>query len=227
MGSIFGGSKQKSRSTSYNKAYPFIQEQFGGVTDLAGTGANALSALLAGDTSGLDTYLSNSAYDFEGEQGARGITANRAAQGILNSGGTGKKYVEYGNDLRQRYIDNYYQKLLGQAQLGLGAGQLITGAGQTGESQSKGKSKGGLGGLIGGGLSVVARSERALKKNITEIGKNAEGIPIYRFWYKTGSGPHIGTMVEDVERLKPEALGPITKEGHRTVDYSKISLEVV
>src|SRR3546814_12916804 len=78
MGKLFGGgskSKQKSTqssqstSNSYNQAYPFIQQQFGGMTNYANTGASALQALLNGDTNGLNTFLSTIGYDFERDRG--------------------------------------------------------------------------------------------------------------------------------------------------------------
>jgi hypothetical protein len=107
---------------------------------MAGTGSNALAALLGGDTTGLDTYKTNTGFNQELESGLRGITGTAAARGLLRSGSTGKAFMRYGQELEQRTAQNYIQNLLGLSGLGLTAGGVLAGAGNT--STSSGKSKG-------------------------------------------------------------------------------------
>lgn len=221
MGSIFGGSKQKSQSTSYNKAYDQINQTFSPLTGMAAQGGNALSALLSGDTSGFNAYKNATGFDAMAESGSRGITGNAAASGLLRSGSTGKALQSFGSNLSQQFADNYMNKLLSQAQLGFNAGNLITQAGQVGQSTSKGKSKNGIGGLIGSGLSAVAASDRRLKKNIVHFKTRKDGLKVYKFDYIDDTGPFIGVMADEVAKLMPEALGPVIR-GYATVDYSKI-----
>jgi len=160
MSSIFGGSKQKqsSQSDSYNKAYDTINQAYSPLLGQATTGANALAALLGGDSSGLDAYKKATGFDALAEQGSRGITGNAAASGLLRSGSTGKALQTFGTNLQNTFANNYMDKLLQQAQLGFNAGNLISGAGQVshGTSNSSSSSKPGLGGFVGSIASGLA-----------------------------------------------------------------------
>jgi hypothetical protein len=219
MSKIFGGSKSKQSSS--NQAFGQIRDTFTPVTDNAAKGANALAALLSGDTSGFNTYKDATGYDFMAEEGSRGITGNAAANGLLRSGSTGKSLVNYGNQLQQTFAGNYMDRLLAQAGLGLQAGQLIASAGNV--SKGKSSSKKGLGGFLGTVGAGVAASERRLKKNIINVGKLKNGLNLYTFDYIDGPSGQIGVMVDEVEKILPEALGPVI-DGIKTVDYSKIEM---
>lgn len=221
MGGILGGSKQKSQSSSSNQAFQYLKDTFSPLTSFAGSGANALQALLSGDTSGFENYKRATGFDAMAEQGSRGITGNAAASGLLRSGSTAKALQNYGTQLQNQYAGSYMDRLLNLANLGLGAGQLISGAGQTSNSTSSGKSKNGLGGLIGTVGASLAASDRRLKKNIFKITTRDDGLNVYQYRYLDGEGPHIGVMADEVLKIKPEALGP-TINGYMTVDYSKL-----
>lgn len=170
MSKIFGGSKQKSQSTSSsqqasqssNQAFPWLQQNFGqGAAQSFNQGTSALNALLG---QGFDGYKDNIAYDFQQDQGRGSILGNLAGRGALQSGAALKGLTQYSNNLASTTYDNYLNKLLQQAQLGAGAGQLIGGAGgvsqsigtSTAQSTSSGKQSGGLGGFLGGILGSVA-----------------------------------------------------------------------
>lgn len=64
-------------------------------------------------------------------------------------------------------------------------------------------------------------SDRRLKHDIKRIGKTDDGLPIYTFKYKGDheEQTHIGFMAQDVEKVKPEAVGEYG--GFKTVDYEK------
>lgn len=149
MGKLFGGSK--SSQTSSNQAYGTINNAVAPALGNIATGTNSLNALLSGDTSGFNQYKAATGFDPMAEQGSRGITGNAAAGGLLRSGGTGKALTAFGNQLQQQFADSYFNKLLSQAGLGLQAGNLLAGAGNT--SSSKSKSKPGLGGFVGTALT--------------------------------------------------------------------------
>lgn len=220
MGSIFGGSKSNQTASSSNQFAQQLNTQFSPLTAQAGNGANALSALLGGDASGLNAYKGATGFDAAAEQGSRGITGNAAASGLLRSGSTAKGLQAFGNNLQNSYAQSYMDKLLAQAGLGLQAGNLISGAGQTSQSQGTSSKKDGLGGLIGSVASGIAASDRRLKKNIHKVGER-DGLNIYQYRYVDGTGPMIGVMADEVEKLYPEALGP-TIEGYQSVDYDKL-----
>lgn len=221
MSSLFGGSKQTSTSSSKNVAYDDIKNTFSPVAGYAGSGAADIMKLLGGDSSGFDKYKDATGFDFAAEQGSRGITGNAAARGLLRSGSTGQALVNYGNNIQQQSSGNYLDRLLGLSNLGLGAGGLITQAGQTSESKSKSKSKPGIGGFLGQVAGGIAASDRRLKKNIEYVKTLDNGLNVYQYDYINGKGPYIGVMADEVKEVMPEALGPMI-EGYMTVDYSKI-----
>ena len=75
-----------------------------------------------------------------------------------------------------------------------------------------------LGGLFGLGTSLLgAYSDMNLKKNIKRIGTLDNGLPVYVFDYVWGGPAQIGIMAQDVEQVKPEAVG--MRDGYKTVDY--------
>ncbi len=213
MGGLFGGSKSKTS----NQAFGTLNSAFSPLLGNAATGAQSLAALLNGDTSGFDKYKQATGFDATAEAGSRGITGNAAASGLLRSGSTGKALQNYGQNIQQTFANNYMDKLLQQAQLGFNAGGILAQAGQT----SKSKSKGGLGGMLGSVASGIAASDRRLKTNIKPVRKLDNGLTIYQWVYKDGSGPFVGVMADDVAKYQPEALGPVI-DGYQTVDYSKL-----
>lgn len=152
MSSLFGGSKSTSRSFNTNK--DAINSAFSGSMGATGQSINSLQALLGGDSSGFRSFTD--AIDLSGqmEMGSRGITGNAAARGLLRSGSTGRSLVDYEQMMENQAADQYMNRLLGVGQMGLGAGQLVAGAGQ--ESTSRNKSKPGIGGLVGTGLSLAS-----------------------------------------------------------------------
>lgn len=223
MSKIFGGSEQQSTASSSNRAFDSINQSFSPMFGLAGSGAQSLQALLGGDSSGFDAYKSATGFDAMAEAGSRGITGNAAARGLLRSGSTGKALTGYGVGLQNQFASNYMDRLLGLSGLGLQAGNLVSGAGQVSESQSSGSSKEGIGKFIGTIASAAAASDRRLKKNIFRIGKLKSGLNLYQYHYTNNAGPFIGVMADEVEKLVPEAMGPVIG-GFKTVDYSKLEL---
>ena len=217
MGSIFGGSKQKSSSS--NQAFGQIRDTFTPLTENAATGSNALAALLSGDASGFNAYKKATGFDAAAEYGSRGVTGNAAAKGLLRSGSTSKGLQAFGDMLQNQYAGNYMDRLLGQANLGYQAGSLISGAGQT--SQSSGKQKNGLGGFLGAAASGIAASDKRLKKNIHKVGETSDGLNIYQYRYLNDEGPYIGVLAQEVAEKRPDALGPEIA-GYMTVNYDKL-----
>ena len=147
---IFGGEKQKA--SSQNQAYGALNQAFSPLFGQAANGANALTALLNGDSSGFNTYKNMTGFDAAMQAGSRGITGNAAANGLLRSGSTGKALVNYSNQMQNQSYQDYFNNLLGQAGLGFQAGNLVSGAGQT--SQSSGSKKPGISKFLGAALAA-------------------------------------------------------------------------
>lgn len=87
-------------------------------------------------------------------------------------------------------------------------------------------------GLAGAGAtaaSAFAKPSEPGKKNIFGLlGQTKDGLPIYDAEYKPETGLPGGrqpmVMADDVQQKRPDALGPPSPDGGRTVDYSKLQL---
>lgn len=241
MGKLFGGSKSKQQSTqtsqstsnSQNQAYPFIQQQFGGLTGQATSGANSLQALLGGDMTGLNTFLKSTGFDFARDRGESAINTKLASGGLRNSGAALKSLTQFNDDLRGQRSTSYIDTLLKQIGTGFNAGQLIGGVGgqsnaqSTGSGQSTGSSssKKGIGEILGNAATAAAMaSDPRLKTEVVKLGEYDDGLGWYEFEYKAQPGKkHRGVMADEVERLRPWALGPKLEGGYLTVYYNKLS----
>jgi hypothetical protein len=104
--------------------------------------------------------------------------------------------------------------------------------GSSGTSSTKQTTpNGGIFGKIIGGISSIAGiakeagafSDPRLKKDVRKIGELEDGLGVYTFRYlwETDEVPHVGVMADEVERLRPHALGaPVL--GFMTVNYEKL-----
>ena len=223
--SFLTGSPAKSTSTSYNEAYPWLKEQFGGMVGTGGDASDMIAALLGvgGDSAAADgafeNYLDSTGYNFALDQGSRAITGNNAAKGLLKSGSTLKGLTTFGQNLGKQYFDNYLGQLGSVAGRGLQAGGLIGSAGGRSTSTSKGGSPG-LAGAIGQGLGMIpGLSDPRLKTDVEKLGELPDGLGVYswRFLWEAAQR-HVGVMADEVARLRPWALGPRIA-GYATVRY--------
>lgn len=67
-------------------------------------------------------------------------------------------------------------------------------------------------------------SDRRLKHDVERIGETDDGLPIYSYKYNGDDRTQIGLMAQDVEKVKPEAVGlaPAADGNlYKTVDYEK------
>jgi hypothetical protein len=93
-----------------------------------GTAANeaqsqllGLAPVTSGTTNGFNNYLNSTGYKFNLQQGTDAIASQAATAGLLNSGGTAKGLMKYGQDLGGQYFNNYLGQLGGVAQAGQAA----------------------------------------------------------------------------------------------------------
>lgn len=93
-------------------------------------------------------------------------------------------------------------------------------AGYNAEMASNNAMMGGLFGLGGAALRFLPFSDRRLKKNISRIGTADNGLPIYRYQYKSGGPFVIGFMADEVEKVAPEAVVTMPN-GYKAVDYER------
>lgn len=216
MSKIFGGSK--SKSVNSNKGV--VTSAFQPLLGQAATSNSQLSDFLGGDSSQFQKFAQAAGYDFERARGEDQLGSAFAGRNVFRSGARDKALLEFNQGLSGRYAQQFIQSLLGQTQSSLGAGSLVGNVGQ----ESTSKSKPGIGQFLGQAAGAAAAgSDIRLKTDIVAVGKNADGITVYQYKYKDGSGPYVGVMAQEVAEKRPDALGPKIN-GYMSVDYSKINI---
>lgn len=223
MGGLMGGSKSKSSSESYNKNNALVTGAMSPAMGYLTQGGNAMQALLGGDTSGLETYKNNMGYNWELQQGTDSLLSKMANIGGLDSGATLKGLAKFQTGLNNQYANNYMQNLLGFSELGGKAGELIANVGNYNKSKSSSSQSAGIGGVLGGLASNAAIfSDRRLKQDIVKIGEHEDGLGVYNYSYLwSPEKTETGVMADEVEVLRPWALGPEVK-GYKTVNYGRL-----
>lgn len=161
---LFGSpSKGSSHSESHssNRAYEPIAHAMTPALGYTTQGGNMMANLLGlsggpAQTGGLENFANSGGMNFLREQGNRQITSNQASKGLLNSGDTLKAEEKYGQGLGSTYLNQYMQNLMGFSNLGLGAANAMSGAGNISNSVSDSTEKGAKKGIAGDILKGVA-----------------------------------------------------------------------
>jgi hypothetical protein len=243
---LFGKPPEPQKTESGNHAYDSINSAFSPGFNYFTQGGNMLGNLLGvngggAQTSALENYSNSGGMKFLMDQGQRAITSSKAASGLLNSGSYGTALEKYGQGLASTYLNQYMDNLNKYSNLGLGAGQLVTGAGQYSQGTGATQGKSGIlpmllqaGAAIGtGGASLglsgagaaaggvgPAISDRRVKRNIVEVGALPNGLKIYE--YEVFGKRQKGVMANEVALIQPEAYLPNHYGPYHGVDYSKI-----
>jgi hypothetical protein len=96
-----------------------------------------------------------------------------------------------------------------------------------GYGTQSGTQPGGWGGQVLGAAAAALPfilSEPQAKTNIKLLRRDADGLGWYSYAYKREPDVMLeGVMADEVERLRPHALGPRLPNGWRTVNYAKLS----
>lgn len=156
---LFGGSSEKSQSTSSssNQAFPYLQSALGGTIGQGTAAGSSLADMLGlngnpAQAQGFNNFRNSTGYQFGLDQGLQSIRGGAATKGLLNSGSTAKALETYGQNYANTQYGNYtslLQSLLGS---GLQGANILSGAGQVSQSQSTSsgsKSDGGPGAFLG------------------------------------------------------------------------------
>lgn len=105
----------------------------------------------------MSNYADSAGMKFLLGQGINQINGNMAGKGLLQSGATATGLEKLRQGLATTYLNQYLDKVLDFSRLGLGAGGVLAGAGQTstssGTSTSKGAKQGILGDIAGAAVS--------------------------------------------------------------------------
>lgn len=86
----------------------------------------------------MDNFQSSPGYEYQVQQGMRGVNARAASQGMLNSGATLKALQDRGNSLAAQDFGTYYNRLAGLAGLGQNA---AAGVGNSGVQTAAGQAQ--------------------------------------------------------------------------------------
>ena len=125
LGSYFGAQQQASAAKDASQAaltgYNYLNNSSANNQYINnGASANSSISQLLGQSpitdatkNGFSNYLNSTGYNFNLQQGTNAIASQGAASGLLNSGGTGKAYEEYGQNLGSQYFNNYLGQLSG------------------------------------------------------------------------------------------------------------------
>lgn len=190
---------------------------------------------------GYQNYLQNAGYAPAMKQLGQQVVGQGAASGILNSGTTARALQDRGSALNNQYYNNYMQNLNQVSQQGTQAGGLVANTGQQSTSTAATPGLlGSIGSAVGGGLSILSMaspfgaagaaagtigskifSDRRLKTDIVKLGEEADGLGVYRFKYIGHDHENVGVMADEVEKLRPWAMGGKVA-GYDTVDYGAL-----
>lgn len=234
LSSIFGGSKQSQ--TSGNNAYPWIKSTFGpGAGSAFNSGTSGIQGLLGlpgGDPQALQKYWNGSGGQFMLNQGTDAINSNMYARGLGKSGADIKGLEDYRSGLASTKMNEVMQNYLGLAKLGLGAGSLVSDAGQFSKGGG-GSSSGGFGAFLGSVLSTAAASgafpsDPRVKTNVVWVGTDPDGLDWFDFDYRQDMGLELpterqrGVMAPQVETLRPWAFIPNFRGEYAGVNYTDL-----
>lgn len=177
--------------------------------------------------------------------GTRGLTGGSAYADLISrnlaNNETGLRYTDYNNAQARRaqaagmapgLVGAEYAPLAAaESAAGVASGLPLQAAGQfaAGTGGLLGQygvttqtSKPGLAGYLGMGLQAASLfSDRRTKQDIRRIGQTDAGLPLYQFRYIGEEAFHIGPMADEVERMQPDALGPMVG-GFQTVYYGDL-----
>jgi hypothetical protein len=216
-------SNQSQQSLSYNRAYDPIATEVGGILPAAREAVGAYNGFLGGDTSGFNAFKNQTGYNQAAVQAGQGVAANGAASGLLNSGATGKRFTAAQSGLDNQYANQYLDRLAQKFGFGKDTASLMGATGNWSNSFGSGSSgsQGGKSDILGSAFKAIGLSDRSAKENIKKIGEMDDGLGVYEFNYIGKSETKTGVMADEVEVLRPWALGPVV-QGYKTVDYGAL-----
>jgi hypothetical protein len=132
---LMGKPPQPASSESGNHAYDSINKSFSPGFDYFTKGGDMLGNMLGvgggpAQTDALNNFANSGGMQFLMDQGQKMVTSSKAAQGLLKSGSYGTALEKYGQGLASTYLNQFLDHLTDYSKLGLGAGSLVSSAGQ-------------------------------------------------------------------------------------------------
>lgn len=125
-----GKAKGSAATDAMNKYDTVYNQSRADADDWMETGQQAnsrLQALMNGDMS---SFQADPGYQFRQQQGLQGLDRSAASRGGLYSGGHSADLLNYSQGLASQEYGNFYNRLMGLSNQGLGAAQYLGGLGQ-------------------------------------------------------------------------------------------------
>lgn len=216
--------KPKQQKTPTNQFADYLKNAFSGTVEAGNRGTNFLSSLLTGSgdtgaaTAAFNQYKDQAGFAPALRQLSQRLTGQGAASGILNSGPTARRLQQSGAELNQSMFGNFLQQLSGLSGLGMQAGNVIGGAGGQ-QIQQQPSTASRIFSAIGSIGSIF--SDRATKRDIVKVAEFDDGLGVYEFRYLGDDELRLGVMADEVERIRPWALGPMVGP-FQTVNYAAL-----
>jgi len=216
--------KPKQVTAPGNQFAGYIKDAYSGTVNAGNEATNFIRSLLTGQgdtgasTAAFNQFKDQAGYAPAMRQISQATTGQGAASGILNSGTTARRLQNRAGELNQGMFSNFLQQLSGLSGLGMNAGQMISGSGS--QSTSMQPSTGSRIFSALGSLGSIF-SDRATKRDIVKLAEFPDGLGVYNFRYLGDDELRIGVLAQEVERIRPWALGPMVG-GFMTVNYAAL-----
>lgn len=144
VASLIGGSgSSKGSSSQTNVNNGMLTGALSPAVGATGQATNMMGQVLNGGPGG---YADSGGYNFLLNKGMDSVNSNMAARGLGQSGADMKGLADYQHGLASTYLDQYLNHVNQMGNMGLGAAGVLADSGR--QSQSKDKSKHGLGGIF-------------------------------------------------------------------------------
>jgi hypothetical protein len=193
------GSPSKEKSESGNHAWDEIKGAFKPALGYLTQGGDAAWNMLKQGPGG---FADTGGFKFLMDQGTNQVNSNFYSRGLGQSGAAMKGLEKYRYGLASTYLNQYMDQLNNFSKLGIGAGGVMSSAGQ----YSKGSSKGGKDGIAGDIIGAIAMSDARLKTNVVPAGRDEAGVPFYYFNYINKPGRWYGVIAQELQKIAPDKV---------------------
>lgn len=224
MGSQMGGLQQATGQTAFNQAAQQAQMQQAAAQNMyqmgqqtgqlqQQTGQQLLGA--ANQQANLQNMLAQSLYGMGSQTAQAGANLGAGQQAAMLQGAQAQLGAgTLGQQTEQANLTAQYQQFLQERGYDFQVAQFLANIAM------------GTGALSGSTTTTTSpmpfMSDRDTKKDVKEIGKTHDGLPIYSFKYKQGDDlPRIGVMADEVRAKHPDAVS--RHGGIDAVDYEKVA----
>lgn len=223
--SLRSGAWGQIRQNTIDSIMPEINASFAG-SGMTGSELHAQN-LAKGLSAGL-AGVENDAWQ-QGEN--RALTAAGMVPGLNSARYAGLDYLRGAGADRQEYDQSVINANVLQDQQrktsAMNAIQdymaLVSGVGSAfGVQSSTARQSPGLLSMLGLGMQGIPLmfSDRRLKEDIKRVGETDDGLGVYTYKYKGSPVTLMGVMAQEVEKVKPEAVGEIG--GFKAVNYGAL-----